>query len=69
MRRGGRAAFQLVEVHHVQAVACARVVLGAFGCAQRSAQRQPPDATHAIDADSQDRSSIEESTVFRQVSK
>jgi hypothetical protein len=50
--RGGRgAALDLVEVHHLQPVARARVVLRALGRAHGRAQRQPADAAHAVDAD------------------
>ena len=47
--RGG-AALELVEVHHLEAVARARVVRGPLGRAHRGAQRQTADAAHAVDA-------------------
>jgi hypothetical protein len=52
MRGSGDAAFDFVQMHHVQAVACTRVIAGAIGCAKRRTQGQTPNPTHAIDADS-----------------
>ena len=48
---GGGAALEFVEVHHLQAVAGARVIRWPFGCAHRGAQGQAADAAHAVDAD------------------
>ncbi len=48
---GGRAALDFVEVHHLQAVARARVVCLPLCRTHRSTQCQAPDAAHAVDAD------------------
>jgi hypothetical protein len=50
--RGGRSAtFELVQVHHLQAVACAGVVRLALGSAHGRTQGQTADAAHTVDAD------------------
>jgi hypothetical protein len=51
MGRGRCAALELVQVHDLQAVACAGVVLLALGCAHGRTQGQTPNATHTVDAD------------------
>ena len=48
---GGGAAAQFVEVQHLQAVAAAWVVRGAFGGTHSGTQRQAADPAHAVDAD------------------
>jgi len=50
VRRRGGTAFQLVEVHHLQPVAGARIGGFSFGRAEGGAQGQAADAAHAVDA-------------------
>jgi hypothetical protein len=51
MRCGRNATFEFVQVHHLQAVACAGIVLLALGSAQGSSQGQTANAAHAVDTD------------------
>jgi hypothetical protein len=55
VRRRGRAALDLVEVHDVEAAHRARVVGGPLGSAEGGAQRQTADAAHAVDTHAHDR--------------
>jgi hypothetical protein len=51
MGRGSRATFELVQVHHFQAVACAGVIRLALGSAHGCSQGQTAYAAHSVDAD------------------
>jgi hypothetical protein len=51
MRCGRCAALEFVQVHHLQAVACAGVIRLALGSAHRCTQGQTADAAHAVDSD------------------
>jgi hypothetical protein len=51
MRSGRRAAFEFVQVHHLQAVSCAGVVRLTLGSAHGRTQGQTANAAHSVDSD------------------
>jgi hypothetical protein len=49
--RGCRATFEFIQVHHLQAVACAGVVRLALSRAHGRTQGQTANAAHTVDSD------------------
>ena len=51
VRRCGDAALQLVDMHDIEPVAAAGIVVRPVEAAEGRPQREPADAAHAVDAD------------------